>query len=84
MNPLSNEREHVTLGIINRMDQFSSFNVANLSDLSSYRWTVDTEEDLAFVRAVLKAFTSRETDFNFKDLVNYFKEYPHLNRLKKR
>ena len=84
MNPLSNEREHVTLGIINRLDQFSSFNVANLSDLSSYRWTVDTEEDLAFVRTVFKAFTSREADFNFKDLVNYFNEYPHLNRLKKR
>ena len=84
MNPSSSEREHVTLGIINRLDQFSTFSVLNVSNLSSYRWTVDTEEDLAFVRAVFKAFTSRETDFNFKDLVNYFNEYPHLNRLKKR
>jgi spore coat polysaccharide biosynthesis protein SpsF (cytidylyltransferase family) len=84
MNPLSNEREHVTLGIINRMDEFSSFNVANLSDLSRYRWTVDTEDDLVFVRGVFKAFTSREIDFNFKDLMDYFKAYPHLNRFKHR
>lgn len=84
MNPSSNEREHVTLGIINRLDQFSTFSVENVSNLSSYRWTVDTEEDLAFIRKVFKAFSSRETDFNFEDLVNYFNKYPHLNRLKKR
>jgi len=84
MNPLNNEREHVTLGIINRLDQFSSFNVANLSDLSSYRWTVDTEDDLVFVRGVFKAFTSRETEFNFEELVHYFKVHPHLNRIKVR
>jgi len=84
MNLLNNEREHVTLGIINRLDQFRSFNVANLSDLSSYRWTVDTEDDLVFVREVFKAFTSRETEFNFEELVHYFKVHPHLNRLKVR
>ncbi len=84
MNPLSYEREHVTLGIINRMDQFSSFNFANLSDLSSYRWTVDTDEDFAFIKQVFKAFSSRETEFDFEDLMNYFKAYPHLNRLKHR
>jgi len=84
MNLLNNEREHVTLGIINRLDQFRSFNVANLSDLSSYRWTVDTEDDLVFVRGVFKAFTSRETEFNFEELVHYFKVHPHLNRLKVR
>ena len=84
MNPSSSEREHVTLGIINRLDQFSTFSVVNVSNLSSYRWTVDTEEDLAFIRKVFKAFPSRETDFNFEDLVNYFNEHPHLNRLKKR
>jgi spore coat polysaccharide biosynthesis protein SpsF (cytidylyltransferase family) len=55
-----------------------------LSDLSSYRWTVDTKDDLDFVRGVFKAFTSRETEFDFEDLMNYFKTYPHLNRLKHR
>ena len=84
MHLLSNEREHVTLGIINRMDEFSSFNFANLSDLGSYRWTVDTEDDLVFVRGVFKAFTSRETEFNLEDLMDYFKAHPHLNRLKHR
>ena len=84
MNPSRGEREHVTLGIINRIDQFSSFSVVNGSNLSSYRWTVDTEEDLAFIKGVFKVFTSKETEFNFEDLMNYFKEYPQLNRLKHR
>lgn len=84
MNPSSSEREHVTLGIINRIDQFSSFSVVNGSNLSSYRWTVDTEEDLAFIKGVFKVFTSKETEFNFEDLMNYFKDYPQLNRLKHR
>jgi len=84
MNLLNNEREHVTLGIINRLDRFSTFNVANLNDLSRYRWTVDTEGDLVFVRGIFKVFTSRETEFNFEDLMDYFKAHPHLNRLKHR
>ncbi len=84
MNPSSSEREHVTLGIINRLEQFSSFSVVNRSNLSSFRWTVDTDEDFGFIKQVFKAFSSRETEFDFEDLMNYFRAYPHLNRLKHR
>ena len=84
MNPSISEQEHVTLGIINRMDQFSSFSVVNGSNLSRYRWTVDTKEDLIFIKEIFRKFKDKETDFNFEDLINYFKAYPNLNRLKKR
>jgi spore coat polysaccharide biosynthesis protein SpsF len=76
------EREHVTLGIINRIDQFSSFSVVDSSNLSSYRWTVDTEEDFTFIKRVFKAFISRETEFDFEDLMEHIKTHPHMNRLK--
>lgn len=84
MNLTSAEREHVTLGIINRVDGFSSFSVTNRINLSCYRWTVDTKEDFAFIKRVFKDFKSKETEFNFEDLVSYFKQFPNLNRLKLR
>ena len=84
MNLTSAEQEHVTLGIIHRIDNFSTYNVSNEIDLSSYRWTVDNEEDLAFVKGIFNEFKGKETEFNFEDLMDYFKEYPNLNRFKKR
>ena len=84
MNLTSAEREHVTLGIINRVDEFSAFSVTSGINLSCYRWTVDTEEDFAFIKRVFKDFKSKETEFNFEGLVHYFKQFPNLNRLKLR
>lgn len=84
MNLTYAEKEHVTLGILNRLDQFSSFNVANESNLGSYRWTVDTEEDLVFIKGVFEEFKSKEKEFNFNDLMIFFKQHPNQNRLKPR
>lgn len=49
------EREHVTLGIYRRPARFRLAEVANPIDLSHLRWTVDTPEDLAWVRQVYAA-----------------------------
>lgn len=84
MDLTSAEREHVTLGIINRKDKFDIFSIVNKSNLSSNRWTVDTEEDLSFIKNIFRAFKGKEAEINFEDLNDYFKEFPHLNRLKKR
>lgn len=46
------EREHVTAGVYHRPEQFTLRNVAQDVDLSDWRWTVDTPEDLEFVRAM--------------------------------
>lgn len=46
------ERVHVTPYIYDNPDQFQIVSVENPIDYSQYRWTVDTPEDLAFVRAV--------------------------------
>jgi spore coat polysaccharide biosynthesis protein SpsF len=46
------EREHVTPYIWRRPEQFRLRSVRNDEDLSSYRLTVDTEEDLALIRAL--------------------------------
>ena len=48
----THEREHVTLGIYRRPEQFVVRNFTGNPDLSNLRWTVDSPEDLEFVRWV--------------------------------
>ena len=45
-------RAHVTPYIYENADLFRLLSVTNTSDCSKYRWTVDTPEDLQFVRRV--------------------------------
>jgi spore coat polysaccharide biosynthesis protein SpsF len=49
-------REHVTAFIYRRPDLFRVANVENAQDFSAGRWTVDTADDLALVRAVYDHF----------------------------
>jgi spore coat polysaccharide biosynthesis protein SpsF len=44
------EREHVTPFIRNHPERFPKANLSNNEDLSHLRWTLDTEEDLRFLR----------------------------------
>lgn len=49
-------REHVTPYIHRNPDRFRILNVASDTDYSYMRWTVDTPEDLAFVRKIYGHF----------------------------
>jgi spore coat polysaccharide biosynthesis protein SpsF len=46
------EREHVTPYIIEHPAEFKHVSVTGYEDFSQHRWTVDTAEDLALVRAI--------------------------------
>jgi spore coat polysaccharide biosynthesis protein SpsF len=82
---LSNlEREHVTLGIVNRKNLFSTECYFNYRDLSHYRWTVDTFEDFEFVSMVFKKFRLKEVDFTFEELEKFFEENPEINQIRHR
>lgn len=73
------EKEHVTLGIINNRNLFSMFNFSNTTDLSHYRWTVDTEEDFSFVSKIFNHFKNNEIIFTFSNLLEFFNKYPEKN-----
>jgi spore coat polysaccharide biosynthesis protein SpsF len=75
------EQEHVTLGIYSRKDKFRTYNVSNNANISEFRWTVDTSDDLAFVKSVYAHFESKEIDFTFKDVLRFVKKNPNLNRI---
>jgi spore coat polysaccharide biosynthesis protein SpsF len=75
------EKEHVTLGIYSRKDKFKTYNVSNKTNMSNFRWTVDTPDDLAFVKSIYAHFESKEMNFTFEDVLKYVKENPNLNRI---
>lgn len=63
------EREHVTLGIYRRQNEFLSRNYISDKDFSGFRWTVDYSEDLDFVREVYSSFEGNEDQFSFEDVL---------------
>ena len=75
------EKEHVTLGIYSRKDKFRTYNVSNKTNISQFRWTVDTSDDLAFVKSIYAHFESKEINFTFEDVLKLVKDNPNLNRI---
>lgn len=65
------EKEHVTIGFHNRQDRFKVRNFNSSKDYSSFRWTVDFEEDLPFVREVYGHFAGAESEFSYKDVLDW-------------
>lgn len=61
----------------------SGFNIALLhhtTDFGDYRWTVDTPEDLEFMRLVYSRFNGRD-DFSWKDVLDLVHNEPQLMQI---
>jgi len=71
-NPAS--REHVTPYIYRNPQLFRVHGVANDVDFSDMRWTVDTPEDLAFVRRVFGHFGNDQ--FSWQDALKVLQKCP--------
>jgi spore coat polysaccharide biosynthesis protein SpsF len=59
------------------------FNIAILNhttDFSDYRWTVDTPEDLEFMRQVYSRFNGRD-DFTWKEVLDLVHDEPELMKI---
>jgi spore coat polysaccharide biosynthesis protein SpsF len=77
---LKSDREHVTPYIWRNSsfkggNLFSSVNVANDVDFSSYRLTVDTEEDFIVIKMLVEALG---TDKPWIDYVRYLDAHPEV------
>ena len=70
------QRTHVTPYIYENLGLFKILSVTGEADHSAYRWTVDTREDLEFVRAVYSRL--RDETFSFNDALNLMKREPEL------
>ena len=78
------EKEHVTLGILNRKNDFIISNYSNSKNLSHYRWTVDTADDYNFVSKIFANFRSNEISFTFEDIQRFIEDNPGINQINHR
>jgi spore coat polysaccharide biosynthesis protein SpsF len=74
------EREHVTPYIYEHPDEFKLLSVTGEIDYSGHRWTVDTAEDLEFVRAVYARLKTNPT-FSWRDVLAVLEREPELVEL---
>jgi len=75
------EREHVTPYIWSHREAFRHANVSHMPDLSGHRWTLDTPNDLAFVRAVYDALHKEGKIFGMEDVLALLRRRPELSAL---
>jgi spore coat polysaccharide biosynthesis protein SpsF len=74
------ERTHVTPYIYEHPGEFRILSVTGETDFSRHRWTVDTPEDLEFVRAIYARFKGRD-DFRAPDILALLEREPGLLEL---
>jgi spore coat polysaccharide biosynthesis protein SpsF len=74
------QRVHVTPFIYQNPNLFKLLSVTHTSDLSDHRWTVDTPEDLAFVRAVYQRLGDVES-ITWQQVLRLLSREPSLKEL---
>jgi len=76
------EREHVTLGVYRHPERFRIENFVDPTgrNHAELRWTVDTAEDLEFVRQVYRELLPRLPKFDYQDVLVLLDAQPELVR----
>ena len=75
----SYQRAHVTPYLYENPSRFRIVSVTGDKDYSSHRWTVDTEQDLEFVRAIYSRGQGKE--FRLRDVLRMIEHEPHLSEI---
>ncbi len=70
------QRSHVTPYLYENPERFSILSVTEEENHSAYRWTVDTPQDLEFVRTVYSRF--KEEKFLWRDVLKLMEREPKL------
>lgn len=74
-------REHVTLMIYEKSNQFQISGVVHQTNLSHLRWTVDTYDDLQLANEIHSHFNRRQ--FTWLDIVDAYQNNPHWSDINK-
>jgi len=74
-------REHVTPYIRRAPEKFKLKAVTNEKDLSHMRWTIDTREDLEFVRRIYNHFD--HDHFSWREVLDLLEEHPEWLEINK-
>ena len=74
------EREHVTLGVYRHPEKYQLRNFQSPLNLGNYRWTVDTPEDMDFVRAIYAELFPTNESFDVEEILAYLERHPERIR----
>lgn len=74
------QREHVMPFFYEQPDRFQILHVTHDPDYGSFRWTVDTPEDLELLREIFTQFKGRD-DFSWLDVLDLFEQNPWLAKI---
>ena len=74
------QREHVTPYLWEHPQMFRLASLSGDADYSSYRWTLDTPEDLELLRAIYSRFGGRD-DFSWQEVLRLMEREPELAEL---
>jgi spore coat polysaccharide biosynthesis protein SpsF len=75
-------REHVTFFIYGEAPElFRIFTIADDEDNSQQRWTVDTAQDLAFVRTLYEGLDLAHRNVGYRDVIAYLRKRPSLRAI---
>lgn len=75
------EREHVSLFFHNNKALFNMSYVENSSDDSSYRITVDEEQDFVVVKCIIEYFSKNDLVMNTQNIKDYLDNNPSIYNL---
>lgn len=78
---LPRDKEHVTAYLYTNPDLFKLQGVKNEQNYSSYRWTVDTEEDFELIQLILGELYNPNKLFQLEHVINLLKEHPEWNEI---
>lgn len=78
---LYSEREHVTPYIKKHPELFSIKSIISEVNYADKRWTLDTDADLEFLRAVFSNLYKIKPLFSMEDLLSLLKEQPLLEKI---
>jgi spore coat polysaccharide biosynthesis protein SpsF len=74
------QREHVTPYLYEEPDRFRVLSIEAEADYGSHRWTVDTEEDLSFVRQIYRRFDGSD-EFGWREVLELLEQEPELMQI---
>ena len=72
----NHEREHVTPFIISRPSRYRLHNIEHSTNLSHYRLTIDTSEDLDLVKKIFKELFFTNHKFTMRDILSVMEANP--------
>lgn len=80
---LSSQREHVTQYIIHN-EKYKKSSIVSKVNHGNERWTLDTEEDLLFIREIYKEIYSDNPYFNYTNIIDLLNRKPELRNINQR